>query len=803
MVKTTRADDLSAVNVTAPPAAVSSNGLRKAQLAMLDTIPAALRNERRWVNARIEMRGAKAAKVPYCPHDPTRKADTTDPGTWSDYGTARRLVEHGDFPALGFVLGDGFVGVDLDACRDPETGVVEPWAQSIISDLDSYTEVSLSETGVHIICRGALPPGGRRKGQVEMYEDARYFVMTGGGADKPIEDRTAELAAVHASVFGVSESALETPDAERTCDISDEDLLNGIRASKQGVKFEQLWSGDIAAYPSRSEADQALCTILAFWTHGDAPRIDRLFRSSGLHREKWERADYRQQTLACALRSTTERYQPGTGPADAECAADAEPASQRGGKSAKSHASKLVRLVTDRPGVELFHADDLPYVTVAGKTLAVRGSHFRDWLSREYFQLTNRVPSASALADAVATLAGGALHQGPERDVFTRVAAVNKVVYVDLGGNAGVVEVTDAGWRVVSHCDVRFLRRPGFLPLPLPVHSEVPLDVLFKKFLNVHDERDVRLMIAWTLGALRGRKPYPILNVNGEQGSAKSSACRFLRRLIDPNSADTRLPPRDARDLMIAAHNSFVIAYENLTRIDDWLSNGLCCLSTGAGSATRALCTDTDEIRINVARPILLNGINDVIRRADLLDRTMAVTLDPIPDENRKTEAEVDAAFLQAQPAILGGLLDAVACALKNEPTTRPTHLPRMADFAITVTAAEPALGWKPGSFLKSYAGTRRVSMEGLLDGDALAAAIQRMPLPWSGTAGTLHRLLTNNVPHTDLDQFPKGARRTANKLRELAPGLRQVGIDVTFQKGHDRTISVRRSAVQVVDDDE
>jgi hypothetical protein len=225
------------------------------------------------------------------------------------------------------------------------------------------------------------------------------------------------------------------------------------------------------------------------------------------------------------------------------------------------------------------------------------------------------------------------------------------------------------------------------------------------------------------------------------------------------------------------------------------LANGLCCLATGAGSAYRTLYSDADETMTSVARPILLNGINDVVKRPDLLDRSVAVVLDPIPDSARKTEAEVDAAFQAAQPAILGKVLDAVACALKHEATTRPDCLPRMADFAITVTAAEKALGWEPGWFLEAYTDTRTVAIEGLLEGDPVAAALQKLPLPWNGKAQGLLKVLADGLTDTERDQLPKTAKAVANRLRELAPGLRQIGVDVQFQKGHSRTIAIRRTS--------
>lgn len=279
-----------------------------------ENIPPELRAEARWVVARIEERDGKDTKVPYRPLNPTRRADSTDATTWSDFATAWQLIECGEFPMLGFVLGSGFVGVDLDKCRNPETGTIESWAEDIVNRLGGYSEVSVSGTGVHVICRGALPPGRRRKARIEMYESARYFVVTGHGTPAPIEDRTTELATLHADIFGEATDASSEQSADRHVErgnaLTDDELLDVARRASNGAKFQRLWSGDISGYSSRSEADLALCRRLAFYAQGDAARIDRLFRQSRLYRPKWSRRDYSNRTIATAIAGTSEFYEP-------------------------------------------------------------------------------------------------------------------------------------------------------------------------------------------------------------------------------------------------------------------------------------------------------------------------------------------------------------------------------------------------------------------------------------------------------------------------------------------------------------
>jgi len=264
---------------------------------VLIRLPAELRNCEQWVDWKKEARGDKQTKVPYNPRTGERAA-TNDPRTWAPFDVALQALKTGAYGGIGFVFtnNDPYVGVDLDKCRDPESGSIAPWARGIVDRLDSFTEPSPSGTGLHIITRGSLPSGGRRKGLVEMYESGRYFTMTGDVLDGrlTIEERTPELAALHAEIFrpvtqprSVLATAVGTP-----VDLADEALLQKARAAVNGSAFSALWRGDWQGYGPQSEADLALCAHLAFWTGGDAARVDRLFRQSGLYRDKWDRRHY-------------------------------------------------------------------------------------------------------------------------------------------------------------------------------------------------------------------------------------------------------------------------------------------------------------------------------------------------------------------------------------------------------------------------------------------------------------------------------------------------------------------------------
>jgi hypothetical protein len=467
----------------------------------------------------------------------------------------------------------------------------------------------------------------------------------------------------------------------------------------------------------------------------------------------------------------------------------------------RSHVTKLINLVLSC-GAELFRSPegDL-YVTLPNgnhqETVSLTDRTMKEWLARAYFMTTKSGVSGGALADAIIALSGSARAQGIERPVYARVAAVGERVYLDLvRSDHQVLMVAPDGWKVTTApADVCFIRRRGMLPLPIPERSDTPIAELLAKVINLKaDSPDMMLLIGWLVGALRGRKPYPVLCVGGEYGSSKSYACRLARRLIDPNDADLSSAPKEARDLMISALNSHVIGFDNLSFIPDWLSDDLCRLATGAGFRTRALHTDRDEVIFKAARPIVLNGITDMIRRGDMLDRSMSLTLDPIADEQRRTEADVDAMFLQVQPAVLAALADALVQALRAP--VKLASMPRMADFATTVESAAPAFGWKPGNFLAAYAERREAAIDILLDGDLVASGLEAMrelrqqdkkdDALWEGTSEELRDAIVLLTPEPKQEKLPKSGKGMIGALRRLAPGLRSKHVDVQLPTGQE-----------------
>lgn len=233
-----------------------------------------------------------------------RNASSTAPADWAplDVAVGRALREGW---GVGFVFHgelNPFAGVDLDHCRDLETGTLAPWALSIVRAFDSYCEVSPSGTGVKIVVRGKPPHNGRKTGTdgsaVELYGHARYFTMTGcAPMSRPIRDGQAMLDALCARLWPPASPAPQRH-ASRVMERDDHALIERASTARNGALFRDLWAGNWRGrYGSQSEADLALVGLLSFWCDGDQGRVDRLFRQSGLYRPKWDRVDYRVRTL--------------------------------------------------------------------------------------------------------------------------------------------------------------------------------------------------------------------------------------------------------------------------------------------------------------------------------------------------------------------------------------------------------------------------------------------------------------------------------------------------------------------------
>lgn len=283
-------------------------------------IPPELMAAAQWVCWKYVVKTAGKTKIPYTPGG-SAAAKTNDPKTWREYDKALASLRRYD--GIGFVVtsNDPWCGVDIDHCIDKETGVIHPVASEIVEQLNSYTEITPSGEGLRVWVRSEIPAAGRRRRwrgvEVEMYDSGRYFTISGrlmGGVLPTIEDRQEQISSLHAAIWGAQEPS-RTPLRHQAHTLGDDEIIQKALNASNGHRFGKLWRGDTSDYGNdQSRADEALCFHLAFWTGGNTDAMDRLFRSSGLYRPKWDErrgeTTYAADTIAKAARLVTTHYNP-------------------------------------------------------------------------------------------------------------------------------------------------------------------------------------------------------------------------------------------------------------------------------------------------------------------------------------------------------------------------------------------------------------------------------------------------------------------------------------------------------------
>lgn len=568
------------------------------------------------------------------------------------------------------------------------------------------------------------------------------------------------------------------------------------RSTKRGLthaeKMALIEAGDWrgAGFPSQSEADLFFFAELLRRCSGDAERAEERFRRSPLMRAKWDEPHasdgetYGQMTMRKAQ----------------------EPQGHRPRSEAQT-----VKLMDLCSGARLFHSpqgDPFAVVRVNGhlETWGIRTKGLADWLSHEYYKQEGRGPSSNALKETVDTLAARAKYEGDEEETNLRVAGTQEAVYLDLvDPDWRVIEVTADGWRLVKESPVNFIRRPGMKSLPVPAAGGSLRDL--QQVLNVPGEEEFCLVVCWLVGTLHPHGPYPLLALEGQQGSAKSVNARLIAGVIDPKRPPLRSVPRSEQDLIIGAQAGWVYGLDNLSSMPEWVADALCRLATGAGLGFRQLYTDDEEKIFEARRPIILNGIVNVANRGDLADRALLVHLPRIPADARRTEEEIEAVFEPLRAGILGALLDAVAEALSKRSSVNLHRAPRMADFASWVVAAEGALPWEPGLALQALEANQSEVMETAIANEPLTRAIVDLMALERGFCGNAQELLSALDSHVDRETrsapgWPKTAKGLSDALNRIAPVLAYAG--VVLQRERESTGRRRRLIhLSVAPDDE
>jgi hypothetical protein len=443
-------------------------------------------------------------------------------------------------------------------------------------------------------------------------------------------------------------------------------------------------------------------------------------------------------------------------------------------------------------------------------TWPLESSQFKDMLSYRAHKDLGTDPTAQMIDDAIATLKGKAKFEGETHEVAVRLAHhstpyANKI-YLDLADPAGtVVEIDSTGWRPFPLPPVYFVRPTGMLPLPNPVRGG-KLEEL-RELLNIGDEQNWKLVVAWLLDSLRPWGSHSVMVLHGEQGAAKTTTAKGLRSLIDPTVPLVRRLPKSEEDLALAASRNWIITRDNLSKLSEEMSDALCRLATGAGLGQRKFYGQTEEVLFEGARPILLNGITiENANRPDLRQRSVLVEV-PIPNRYRP-QKEIEERLREARPRILGVLLDAVVTGLARLGAVTLDNLPRMADTAQWVEACSPALGWRPGEFISTYRDMQKCSdLENGMNRPALPVLDRllqwerKTPDYWEGSPTDLLSSLESTRMHMGIqrpDNWPKTPEKLSAELKRQNQILQQFNIRVVRhpRQNTGAYLSIRRGTV-------
>ncbi|MCA8936464.1 MAG: hypothetical protein KDB68_09660 [Planctomycetes bacterium] len=432
-----------------------------------------------------------------------------------------------------------------------------------------------------------------------------------------------------------------------------------------------------------------------------------------------------------------------------------------------------------------------------GRAVDIRSEEFAGFLLERFLSDYNAVPQEAAMREAIGAITRLAKLKGSTVETHIRVASERESVTVDLANEDGTfLEVNADGIRHTDSPAARFMHLRDLKPLPVPAEtsSAESLFELLRAF-NIKDLVSQTLTIGCLLSWFIRWAAQPILHLQGPQGCGKSTATRMLLSFLMPGGSGVTLPSSE-RDLLVAAANMPIVAYDNVSVISPAMSDSLCRLATGSGMQRRGLYTDMAIFRILVRRPIVLNSITDVVERADLADRVVKIRMAAVEPADRMKESSLQDAYEELFPSALGALLHGVQTCLKRLPDVRVKELPRLADFAAIVEAASPAFGWDENHFTSTmFEVQQQAKVDRLMDMPLVPPLLELLGEgPFAGSATQLHAELTDRVPDRRPSDWPGNAQALSRLLEELAPDLEELGIYIHRERTSDsRRLRIER----------
>ncbi len=466
--------------------------------------------------------------------------------------------------------------------------------------------------------------------------------------------------------------------------------------------------------------------------------------------------------------------------------------------------SKILKLI-ENCGVELFH-DELgePYANIpqgsGSQTMRIGSTRFNRWMSKLIWDKMHKAPRGEVRSNIISILEARACSDNGTIPLNIRIAWGDNNLWYDIG-NGSAIKTDRNGWQIVEQPPIMFRNFNHQKQQTIPIKKGDIKELL--KFINVSDPEKQLLLLVWVVSCFIPDFPHPILCIHGPQGSSKSTLCKILKDLIDPSQLDAISFPNKEVELVQMLAHSWLLCFDNVSYLSESSSDTLCRAITGAGFAKRSLFTNDDDFIFKIKRCVMINGINLVIGKPDLMERSIIVELDRISDDGagRRSEQELYTELTELKPSILGGVFDTISKALLIKPTIRLPKMPRMADFASWGCAIAEALGYEQGAFMTAYANNQKSQNEEVIDGSLLANILVRFiedTNEWIGTASSLLNCLNEKAAELKTDTnhekaWPKSAAKLSKSLNILKNNLEDAGIKIwRIKEKRERIIHIK-----------
>jgi hypothetical protein len=433
---------------------------------------------------------------------------------------------------------------------------------------------------------------------------------------------------------------------------------------------------------------------------------------------------------------------------------------------------------------------DEAYVNVEMKdhreNMRCHSERFKSWLIKKFWDKHNEVPNSENLNKVISLLQAEATFSGNRHELWSRIAAKDGVIWYDLANDKWqAVRIDENGWEIVDDVPILFKRYFVQNEQDAPERGGDAKNLL--NFVPIRGSKQQLLFLVSTIVNFFPHIARAIQMYKGPQGSAKSTTARMEKNLIDPSKMELITLHKEIRELAQQLDQHYLLPFDNITSLNSSSSDALCRAITGGGFSKRKLYTDADNIIFTFKRAIILNGINTVGNKPDLLDRSIIFNLDRIEEKDRKPEEDFWKEFGRQKSKILGGMFDVLSEALKILPVVKIDRLPRMADFARCGSAIAQALGYSQEEFLEAYNENLGWQNEHAIEESPVASTIMILAneiiSEWEGTSSELLRELKRIAGTEGIEvsakTFPKSPSALSRRINEVKVNLLAKGIEV------------------------